>query len=370
MSQARVLTERELRKVMLYCAAHPHAARNKCMLLMTHHAGLRVGEVAALRLADVVAGDGVIRAEVHLSRDQTKGNVGRTVLLPQKLRDELLAYLRARFGNKDLIAVCYSNELGGRLVIGEMPPRLENLAQAGVHALNGIGGVNHPAHLGREGKERNHLVPDPAPGGGHSGEFLAPRAALKRIEFCQGGLGTGGGIDRLDGRSQGLAILPIGIVQAVAYQMHDAGLQRGLGVHHLQGFAHAFEAVCDRNEDIVAATGLHVVEDFHPELGTLGVFDPDACYSNAQRALFPTQKNPTRGFSANTLCQHFSQLYARAGVEGASSHSGRRFFISALADKGVAMHILMALAGHKNLSTTQRYISLNPNLMRAAVELI
>jgi integrase/recombinase XerD len=109
MSQARVLTERELRKVMLYCAAHPHAARNKCMLLMTHHAGLRVGEVAALRLADVVAGDGVIRAEVHLSRDQTKGNVGRTVLLPQKLRDELLAYLRARFGNKDLIAVCYSN---------------------------------------------------------------------------------------------------------------------------------------------------------------------------------------------------------------------------------------------------------------------
>jgi integrase/recombinase XerD len=46
------------------------------------------------------------------------------------------------------------------------------------------------------------------------------------------------------------------------------------------------------------------------------------------------------------------------------------FFISSLADKGVAMHILMALAGHKNLSTTQRYISLNPNLMRAAVELI
>jgi hypothetical protein len=90
------------------------------------------------------------------------------------------------------VAQCQPDQLGGRLVIGEMPPRLENLAQAGVHALNGIGGVNHPAHLGREGKERNHLVPDPAPGGGHSGEFLAPRAALKRIEFCQGGLGTGG----------------------------------------------------------------------------------------------------------------------------------------------------------------------------------
>jgi hypothetical protein len=32
--------------------------------------------------------------------------------------------------------------------------------------------------------------------------------------------------------------------------------------------------------------------------------------------------------------------------------------------------ILMALAGHKNLSTTQRYLSLSPNLMRSAVELI
>jgi len=157
-----------------------------------------------------------------------------------------------------------------------MPPRLENLAQPGVYALNGVGGVDHPTHLGREGKKGNHLVPDPAPRAHHGGEFLAPWAALKRIQFGQCRLGAGCGVDRLDGRCQRLAILPVGIVQAVAYQVHDAGLQRCFGVHHLQGLTHALEAIGDRNQHIVATPGLHVIEDFHPELCTLGVFYPDA----------------------------------------------------------------------------------------------
>ena len=65
MSQARVLTERELRKVLSYCNTQPHATRNKTMLLCTHMAGMRVGEVSALRVSDVLATDGKIgRAHV------------------------------------------------------------------------------------------------------------------------------------------------------------------------------------------------------------------------------------------------------------------------------------------------------------------
>ena len=45
MSQARVLTERELRKVLNFCNTQPHAARNRAMLLCTHMAGMRVGEL-------------------------------------------------------------------------------------------------------------------------------------------------------------------------------------------------------------------------------------------------------------------------------------------------------------------------------------
>ena len=92
--------------------------------------------------------------------------------------------------------------------------------------------------------------------------------------------------------------------------------------------------------------------------------------TDTQRALFPTQKNPKRGFTANTLCQLLHKIYKDARMTGATSHSGRRTFITKLADKGVGVRVLMALAGHKSIATTQRYIELNPTVMKAAVELI
>jgi integrase/recombinase XerD len=93
-------------------------------------------------------------------------------------------------------------------------------------------------------------------------------------------------------------------------------------------------------------------------------------YTDTAVALFPTQKHPKRGFTPNTLAQHFYRIYQGAGIVGASSHSGRRGFITNLADKGIHVRVLMALAGHKNLSVTQKYIDLNPKMMRTAVEMI
>ena len=199
MSQARVLTERELRKVLNFCNTQPHATRNRTMLLCTHMAGMRVGEVAALTVSDVLAMDGTVKEEIALSAQQTKGNKARTVLVPRKLRDELTDYLQQRYGIANLLAVTQTD---------------------------------------------------------------------------------------------------------------------------------------------------------------------------TQRALFPTQKNPKRGFTANTLCQLFHKIYKDSQMYGATSHSGRRTFITKLADKGVGVRVLMALAGHKSIATTQRYIELNPTIMKAAVELI
>ena len=199
MSQARVLTEKELRKVLNFCNTQPHATRNRTMLLCTHMAGMRVGEVAALTVSDVLAMDGTVKEEIALSAQQTKGNKARTVLVPRKLRDELTSYLQQRYGISNLLAVTQTD---------------------------------------------------------------------------------------------------------------------------------------------------------------------------TQRALFPTQKNPKRGFTANTLCQLFHKIYKDSQMYGATSHSGRRTFITKLADKGVGVRVLMALAGHKSIATTQRYIELNPTIMKAAVELI
>lgn len=187
-AQAKTLNEKELRKVLSYIACRKHAARNRAMLLVTHWAGMRVGEVAALRIGDVLAADGTIIDEVRLLPEQTKGKHARTVFLPAKLRKELSIYL----------------------------------------------------------------------------------ATLKKR-------------------------------------------------------------------------------------------DPT-------KPLFATQKRD--GFSSNTLCQHFHYLYRRAAIDGASSHSGRRTFITELANKGVGVRVLMALAGHRNISTTQAYIDINDGMKRRAVELI
>ncbi len=91
---------------------------------------------------------------------------------------------------------------------------------------------------------------------------------------------------------------------------------------------------------------------------------------DTNRKFFYSQKTKSDGFTANTLTQFFHYLYKRAGIDGASSHSGRRTFITNLASKGVSVRVLMSLSGHKNISTTQAYIDVNDDMKRKAVELI
>ena len=195
MSQARILTSREYRKVLVYIANNRHASRNKAMLYMSHLAGLRVGEISHLTLSDVLNEDGSIKDEVYLSPDKTKGDRGRTVLLPKKLQDELHNYLSIRFRLKELKAVAMTD---------------------------------------------------------------------------------------------------------------------------------------------------------------------------TSRALFYSQRHPSDGFSPNTLAQYFHYLYKNAGVEGASSHSGRRFFATKIAEAGTNPKVLQNLLGHRNLQTTMRYVEISPTMMRSA----
>ena len=189
MAQAKTLSDKELKIVLATIAQGRHSERNRAMILMSMWAGMRVGEIAALRIGDVVSSDGSIKGEIRLEAEQTKGDKGRTVIFGEKLRKELAIYFKT----------------------------------------------------------------------------------LKRPE--------------------------------------------------------------------------------------------------ADKPFFYSQRNRD-GFTANTLCQQFGILYRRAGIDGASSHSGRRSFITTLANKGVGVRVLMALAGHRNMSTTQRYIDLNDEMMKVAVNLL
>jgi integrase/recombinase XerD len=199
MSQAKVLTEKEIKKVIKVIESKRHASRNRCMFMMTHMSGARISEVASLRICDVLASDGSIKSEIFLSAVQTKGSKGRTLYLSEKLRDEISFYLKTRFKLKDL--------------------------------------------------------------------------------------------------------LPVTMTDTV-------------------------------------------------------------------RALFTNQKDCQRGFSASTACQMFHYWYKDAKIEGASSHSGRRGFITNLANKGVHVRILQELAGHSSIAVTQKYIDVNQDKLRIAVEML
>ena len=76
------------------------------------------------------------------------------------------------------------------------------------------------------------------------------------------------------------------------------------------------------------------------------------------------------GFTAQTIVNLFKRIYKIAGIEGASSHSGRRQFVTKLADQGINARLVQVLARHKHLSTTQRYIDVNEHALRNAVELL
>ena len=189
MAQAKTLSETEFDRLLSTIRKTRYSKRNTVMIQLTDWAGMRVGEVALLRVEEVTNPDGSIKAEIYLSADQTKGAKGRIVMIPKRLTEEIGGYLA---------------------------------------------------------QER---------------------------------------------------------------------------------------------------------------------------YRSRQDPLFRSQKG-RKGFTPDSLTHLFKKFYIRSGLENGSSHSGRRTFITNLASKGVSARVLQELAGHKHLSTTQRYIDVNDDMKRKAIELI
>ena len=188
MAQAKTLTKQELKRVLdVVAVSGKHALRNRVMILMTHYCGMRIGEVASLRVGNVLGSDGRILEQIVLSVEQTKGSRSRVVYVPKRMCKELDAYV----------------------------------------------------------------------------------ATLKR--------------------------------------------------------------------------------------------------KGSDDYLFPSQK--ARCLSANSACQLVNRLYKTAGLVGATSHSGRRTLLTDLSEKGVSVFVLAELAGHRHISTTQRYVMVNEQMLKNAINL-
>ena len=93
------------------------------------------------------------------------------------------------------------------------------------------------------------------------------------------------------------------------------------------------------------------------------------CASKRQdQPLIQSQKG--NAFSPLTIVQLFAKFYAKAGIAGASSHSGRRQFITSLAENQINVRVIQALARHKHVNTTMHYIDVNDVKLQNAVEVV
>jgi integrase/recombinase XerD len=84
-------------------------------------------------------------------------------------------------------------------------------------------------------------------------------------------------------------------------------------------------------------------------------------YNNLDAPLILSQKGSS--FTPDTIQKLFSSMYRLVGLDGASSHSGRRSFATKLIENGTGITHVQKLLGHKNIQTTTLYIDENPKLL-------
>jgi len=94
MAQASVLTDNDVRRVFRIIETTRHAERNRLAFVLSRYAGMRVGEIAALTVADVANQFSEPRREIKLASRQTKGAHSRTVIVSDRVRKEVASFLR------------------------------------------------------------------------------------------------------------------------------------------------------------------------------------------------------------------------------------------------------------------------------------
>jgi len=81
-----------------------------------------------------------------------------------------------------------------------------------------------------------------------------------------------------------------------------------------------------------------------------------------------------RPMSPVSIVNWFAKAYRAIGLQGCSSHSGRRTFITRAArlvhNAGASFRDVQLMAGHRSIQTTQRYIDGDTDAQRKLVSLI
>ena len=94
-------------------------------------------------------------------------------------------------------------------------------------------------------------------------------------------------------------------------------------------------------------------------------FDKHAQLKNSPESTLFVSKN-NNAFTPHTVVDMFRRVFELANIQGASSHSMRRTFATTLAENVVSVFAIQKLMRHKNLATTQLYVSVTDNQLAKA----
>ena len=67
MKQAQVLSEQDVKRVLAAIAKRSYSTRDRAMFQLSYLAGMRVGEIATLRVSDVYEADGTVKTQIRLT---------------------------------------------------------------------------------------------------------------------------------------------------------------------------------------------------------------------------------------------------------------------------------------------------------------
>ena len=65
-----------------------------------------------------------------------------------------------------------------------------------------------------------------------------------------------------------------------------------------------------------------------------------------------------------TLQSHLTKLYAKAGIKGGSSHSGRRTFAGKVLASTGSLETVALLLGHSELDVSARYVDVDQSVLK------
>lgn len=152
----------------------------------------------------------------------------------------------------------------------------------------------------------------------------------------------------------------------------DEEFGRLIRIAILSGMRQAEQLTCTRSQILWESSEIYLPETKNGDARHIPMSDELRQLVETQLALGSDWLCPNRGrtnkWLKDNLRRYFDKACERAGVENATWHTLRHTFCSRLAMAGVPLRTIQILAGHKSITTTERYAHLSQDHLAESVK--